>query len=263
MDDKEFRKWNSVMFNKYGNDRVYYHPNPLIRYIENRRVSAIIRAIGEANTVLEVGCGEGHVLSLLNAKRKIGIDISKKALKIASERTGAQVALADAENIPFADGCFDALVCTEVLEHTRNPRRVIKECMRVVKNGGIIVISIPNEKRINFFKDLVWKLGLSRLFSGVPKRMDSEWHLHSFDLEMLKKITPWERVRRVIGVPFLLSLRYVVILENKNKSKREVSYLCPDCRISLSQLGKKFECKNCKRKFESFPFLELLPKGFL
>jgi SAM-dependent methyltransferase len=265
MDDKEFAKWNEGMFSKYGNERLYYHPNPVIRYIENKRVSTIIETAGPASNVLEVGCGEGYVLKRLKAKRKYGVDISLKALEIAKARTGADVALADAENLPFPDACFEAVVCTEVLEHTRDPAKVISECQRVAVDGGKILLSIPNEKRINALKDLAIKMRLFWLFPGIPKRMDSEWHLHSFDMAYLRGLMPGQEQKKVVEIPRFLALRYVVILENKNqKKKQEVSYLCPECGIGLEERAKTLCCRKCKREFskkKGFP--ELLPKGFV
>lgn len=51
--------------------------------------------------------------------------------------------LCSAEKIPVADGHYDFVILTEVLEHVPNPEAVIKECSRVLKNNGIFILSIP------------------------------------------------------------------------------------------------------------------------
>ena len=51
--------------------------------------------------------------------------------------------LADVESIPFANECADAVVCTEVLEHTPRPEQVIAECARLLKPGARLILSMP------------------------------------------------------------------------------------------------------------------------
>lgn len=57
--------------------------------------------------------------------------------------------VADVTYVPLADGCADAVVCTEVLEHVLRPERVIAECSRLLKPGGRLVLSMPFLARIH------------------------------------------------------------------------------------------------------------------
>jgi len=50
---------------------------------------------------------------------------------------------ADASEIPFRDDYFDALVCSEVLEHLPSPPQVLKEARRVMKSGGTLLVCVP------------------------------------------------------------------------------------------------------------------------
>ena len=50
---------------------------------------------------------------------------------------------ADIENMPFEDESFDAVICLEVLEHVANPFRAVKEIARVIKPGGILMLTTP------------------------------------------------------------------------------------------------------------------------
>jgi|WetSurMetagenome_2_1015567.scaffolds.fasta_scaffold90311_2 SAM-dependent methyltransferase len=218
MEKEEFRKWNELMFKKYGNVRLYRHPNPLIRYIEGMRVRIILDSVRGAAKVVDVGCGEGYILRQVRADEAVGVDISETALKEASAITNAALVKAHAESIPFPDGHFDAAICSEVLEHTTDPRAVVKELARIVKAGGTIAISVPNEPLINRIKDMVWSLGLFGLvFPGVPRRQDDEWHLHSFDRRMLDAACAGLlKIERVHSVPFfLLPVRYVAVCRNQ------------------------------------------------
>ena len=49
----------------------------------------------------------------------------------------------NAQNLPFASGCFDRVICSEVLEHVRDPFRAAKELVRVLKPGGVLAVSVP------------------------------------------------------------------------------------------------------------------------
>jgi hypothetical protein len=82
------------------------------------------------------------------------------------------------------------------------------------------VLSVPNEGLINRVKTTLrrlgaWNLVMRRADYAMPERMDDEWHLHAFDLAMLRGIIPPAlRVTRVVGVPFrACALRWVVRCE--------------------------------------------------
>lgn len=213
----EFKRWNEKMFVKYNNRRLYEHPNPLIRFIEGERVRIILRSLGKPGRVVDVGCGEGFILSRIGAQTLVGVDISETAVREASRVKNAVIVCSYAEATPFSDSHFDAAVCSEVLEHTENPALVVKELSRIVRPGGTIVLSVPNEPLINLIKGVVWSLGVfPLLFPGVPRRQDEEWHLHSFDMKVLRGIcADTLAIERVYPVPFfLLPVRYVAVCRN-------------------------------------------------
>lgn len=66
MDKASFRRWNEIVARKYDPEMFHRHPNRLVRWIEARRVRAIIRLLATRLTdgVLEVGCGAGNILDL-------------------------------------------------------------------------------------------------------------------------------------------------------------------------------------------------------
>lgn len=49
--------------------------------------------------------------------------------------------VADAHHLPFTDGEFESVLCTEVLEHTINPQQVVDECWRVLRPGGTLILT--------------------------------------------------------------------------------------------------------------------------
>lgn len=102
----------------------------------------------DAETLLDIGTGTGHVLRLLgrDIENGVGIDTSRDMLLAARaamhhERLPhCQVRQADMRKLPFGDHSFDALSLHLVLHFAENPGDVIKECGRVASPGGAIFI---------------------------------------------------------------------------------------------------------------------------
>jgi SAM-dependent methyltransferase len=214
------------MVAKYDLDRFHNHPSVLVRWIEGERVRRIwvLLAPRASDRVLEVGCGAGHLLARVPAGRRFGVDLASVLLQRARSRlgTGAALAQADAVELPFRSDMFERVYCSEVLEHLPDPAAALDEIRRVLKGGGVAVLSVPNESLINDTKTLLRRARLLGLVmrdrtSGyeMPDRMDDEWHLHTFDrASFLALIPPGLRVTHVYGVPLRwFPLRYVVRCE--------------------------------------------------
>jgi len=223
---EEFKDWNERMVRKYDPDAFHHHPNPFIRFIEKKRVKAIFKMmrIHKEDYVLEVGCGAGNVIEKASRGKLFGLDISLYILSKAKEKLNQKIYLlqADAQYLPFKDQVFKQIICSEVLEHLLDPSAGLLEIVRVLKTQGAVIISIPNESLINQIKSILIRLGIfQRLFQRkgdygeMPKRMEDEWHLHTFKLEgWLDLFRKYFRVTRLKRIPFWgLPLRYVIRLE--------------------------------------------------
>ncbi len=238
--EQNFIDWNEEMAHKYDPEAYHLRSNFLIRWIERRRVKAILRflAVRPTDRVLEVGCGAGNVLEQVGSGRLHGLDLSTYLLQKARRRlAGCKAGLVrgNAEQLPFAGGRFDKLVCTEVLEHVADPRRVVNEMARLAAADGLVVISVPNEAWIDRAKALIRRLGLWRwLLQGEEgaytssEQMTDEWHLHRFDLALLQQVAAGIlEIRRVRAIPFpYIPLRYVVccrVIAEKHRRGGEFS----------------------------------------
>ena len=105
--------------------------------------------------VLDAGCGSGR--HICKAFRSRGVDVIGIDLKwddivttrnilslMADESSGfSMVVLATITKLPFQDGVFDAVICSEVLEHVDNPKTAVAELLRVLKPGGNLAVSVP------------------------------------------------------------------------------------------------------------------------
>lgn len=97
--------------------------------------------------VLDIGCGEGEFLRLNPFNIQIeGLDISKEMVnKLKKENFKVNVGDIN-KKLNYADSSFDGIACFHVLEHLSNPPNTIKELKRILKNGGVLMISVPSLK---------------------------------------------------------------------------------------------------------------------
>ena len=143
--------------------------------------------------ILDLGCGEGrHAITayMLENVESVGIDLSLNDLQTTRERfaefrqpdndqKSLNILVANGQKLPFSDGSFDKVICSEVLEHILDYRPVLTEISRVLRVGGIFVASVPR-----FFPEWIcWQLsdayhevegGHVRIFSASYLRADIE-----------------------------------------------------------------------------------------
>lgn len=222
----DFKDWNERMVKKYDPDAFHHHSNPLIRFVEWRRVRAIVKLmdIHKETRVLEIGCGAGNVIGKTSFQKLFGVDISSSILNKAKRKLSDRAHLfqGDAQNLPCKDEVFKQVICSEVLEHLLSPSEALHEMARILEPRGVAVISVPNELWINRIKSILVELRIFRWFVNrrgeykeMPKRMEDEWHLHALLLnQWLSLFKQYFKVKRLRRIPFpWLPLRYVIRLE--------------------------------------------------
>ena len=186
-------------------ERLYNSANPAVRLVHRQRLDAIARELPEASglRVLDAGCGEGHLLETLHARHPanqyFGVDVTDVALEKARQRCPfAMLQRMDLSELAFADGEFDVVIITEVLEHVIEFEEVATELLRVIRKGGSFIVTFPNE--------LLWTV--SRFLLGRrPLRVPD--HVNAFSPAMMKKLIGLEVLRQrslPFPLPFSLSL---------------------------------------------------------
>jgi SAM-dependent methyltransferase len=107
------------------------------------------RLAGLRGNLLDVGCGEMPYRSCLPRHLSYtGIDVPQA--KAFAMRESHAVVPFDGVSIPFADGSFDTVLCTEVLEHASDPRTLISEMQRVLKPRGTLIATVPFSARVHY-----------------------------------------------------------------------------------------------------------------
>jgi ubiquinone/menaquinone biosynthesis C-methylase UbiE len=112
------------------------------------RLDALLRRYlperGDGLRLLDVGCGTGHHMASLRERgfEVAGVDGSEEMIAHAkANNPGAQIKLADVDSVPFADSSFDFVLCVEVLRYLPDFTRCISEIARVLKPGGVCLVT--------------------------------------------------------------------------------------------------------------------------
>jgi SAM-dependent methyltransferase len=128
----------------------------LIGAITSRLAESLLDAAGVRSgwRVLDVATGPGYVAERAAARgaRPVGIDLAEGMLEVARQRVGGvELLCADAEELPFAGGSFDAVVGGFVINHLPHPQRALAEATRVLVAGGQVAFSVwdrPERMRV-------------------------------------------------------------------------------------------------------------------
>jgi ubiquinone/menaquinone biosynthesis C-methylase UbiE len=207
------------MSKKYDPDLFHRKSSWIVRFLERERVKWVLRYVDAQpdDRILEVGCGAGNVLEQIRCGELYGVDLSNYMVENARRRLGsrARIRKADAEKLPFGDGYFTKVFCTEVLEHVLHPETAVAEMSRVLAPQGRLIVSVPNERLIMLLKRSLKRLGIYalvlRIRDGYHAAEVNEWHLHEFDLERLRQtLRPFFLLEKVKAVPNrVFSMHYV------------------------------------------------------
>lgn len=115
-----------------------------------RRLRMITNSIDlKHKTILDVGCGEGVWLrqfsNYTDLQNIFGTDVDPESLETAKRNLPqANLQVAFAEKLPFADNSFDVVFSHEVIEHVVNDADAVQEMIRVCKPEGKVIIFTPN-----------------------------------------------------------------------------------------------------------------------
>jgi ubiquinone/menaquinone biosynthesis C-methylase UbiE len=95
--------------------------------------------------ILNAGAGRGSFSRLLEDRGfdVVSSDISAEACDVLARRVRGPVVRADVTELPFADSSFDAVVLGEVIEHVADDVAALRESRRVLRPGGMLVLSVP------------------------------------------------------------------------------------------------------------------------
>jgi SAM-dependent methyltransferase len=130
-----------------------------------------LRESGEAGAIVDVGCGGGLFLSMLQKEHRhvMGLDISKKACSVAWGIFGVPAACGSLGDAPLRPDSCAAITLFHVLEHVYDPKQDIEAAHRLLRRNGRLIIQVPNAASWQF-----------RLFGKRWNGLDVPRHLITF-----------------------------------------------------------------------------------
>src|SRR5262245_213278 len=127
--------------------------------------------------VLDVGCGAGVevVRFARGGARVVGIDLAESAAALTRENVrqqgvSAAVAVADGEALPFRDASMDFVYAHGVMQYTGDDRRLVRECQRVLRSGGLAMFQVYHRRSWLHVLSKVMKVPLEHEDAPVLKR---------------------------------------------------------------------------------------------
>ena len=179
---------------------------------EQMKKLSIIKQEGivqESDILLDVGCGTGFSLDYFSVKKAFGID---PAEKLVEKYSGSQdIQVASAENLPFEDNFFDAVVVSLVLCSVDSLEKTMAEIKRVLKPEGKLIMleHTRSENKI---------LGkLEDIFSDLHARLFQNCHLNRKPSVLAKK--EGFRLVKEIKIPYFFGDIIFAILKKTKNSK--------------------------------------------
>ncbi len=148
----------------------YHQHRHEMRY--DKLAAATDRALPDDGYVLDVGCGSALVADRISARRAtyVGVDYGGHHITYAQTKHAAEskalrteFGRCDAEALPFADATFDVVILSEVIEHLMRPERAVWEIARVLKPGGVFVMTTNNASEMPLWSPL------THLFAWLEK----------------------------------------------------------------------------------------------
>jgi ubiquinone/menaquinone biosynthesis C-methylase UbiE len=130
--------------------KVYYYENDPLKTHESMARYAFVRPqLDKEAVVLDLGCGarRGPAYLAEAVSEVVGVDVSEEASAFCRKQWPAprvRYVVGNATALPFEDRYFDVVVSFEVLEHVRDQALFLKEIRRVLKQGGVCILSTPN-----------------------------------------------------------------------------------------------------------------------
>lgn len=170
------------------------------RVIRNRKV---MKYIPGNSRMLDVGCGsDAYLLGSIRNRIKsgIGVDIAAKNSKAGNITTRK---MSINRRLPFRPGAFDVVTMIAFIEHLEKPGKILAECSRVLRKGGLIIITTPMARARPFWELLV-NLGLT-------EEKSTEEHRHYFQPQEIENLLKTCGFGVSVSRKFELGMNYIAV----------------------------------------------------
>lgn len=213
-----------------------------IRKINIQRKIKLIESLIPNGSILDFGCGTGHLLAALKASGWSiqGIEPNKKARKIASEIT--QEKIVKSLDLLDLDKTVDIITLFHVLEHVHELRKTLKKLKKSLNKNGYLLLAVPNHQSYDAEK-------YQRYWAGwdVPR------HLYHFSQKSMENLADEFNFTIQEIKPMIFDSYYVSLLSEKYKNPE--SNLLSNYIKALSTGWKSNQLANSSKQFSSLLFI--------
>jgi len=177
-DDEEILEYYAHEYYGEGSHKFQSWLEPLRLFFAWKRMRRAQKFFSRPGKALDIGCGQGTFLQLLQREgwECHGTELTQESASRASQR-GIPVSVGEVREEQFPPHSFDLITFWQVLEHLRDPMKVLKALRPLMKKGGIVAISTPN------IESLQAKVASSQWFHLDPPR-----HLCLFSPKTLQRM---------------------------------------------------------------------------
>ncbi|MDG1957382.1 MAG: class I SAM-dependent methyltransferase [Candidatus Binatia bacterium] len=180
---------------------------------ERAKVAAYTPYLRPQARVLDIGCGDGHVLRQLDDNYSPpldleGVEFSEHGVA-ATQSLGYRVHVGPIEEVELPEAAFDLVIMNQLIEHVRDPKAVLRKIARALAPGGHLFIETPN------IDSLDARLFRKRYWGGyhLPR------HFHLFDTVSLGRIVEESGLRTISQKPLVCPQFWIISVQNWLKDR--------------------------------------------
>jgi SAM-dependent methyltransferase len=122
-----------------------WQPREHVEAMYAATLALLERFTAPGSAILDAGCAMGELMGRIMDRKVSGIDLSAEFVGICQGH-GLDVVRGELEAMPYPDATFDGIIATDILEHVLDVNAVVREMLRVLRPGGVIVARSPNDE---------------------------------------------------------------------------------------------------------------------
>lgn len=175
-------------------------------FIQKLRMGIIERYVEKDCYLLDIGCGY-YPRNIVGLKNKVGkaVGIDREPPPRSPAKNIRLMKYDINKKLPFKGGTFDCITMLAVLEHLSHPKEIVKECRRVLKKGGKLIVTVPS----NYSKPVLETLAYLRIIS----REEISGHLNYFNIKELNMMQKRAGLKMIKSRYYNLHMNILLVYE--------------------------------------------------